>query len=62
MHFRSSILCLILQILSGLGPVQALEVTVSLVTLKDGERVPLSDYHELRRSPYGGWVITLWPF
>lgn len=41
---------------------QALEVTISLVTLKDGQRVPLSEIHELRRSPYGGWVATFFPF
>ncbi|MDP7251167.1 MAG: PQQ-binding-like beta-propeller repeat protein [Planctomycetota bacterium] len=42
--------------------VHALEVNISLVTEKDGERIPLSEIHELRRSPYGGWVATFFPF
>jgi outer membrane protein assembly factor BamB len=51
-----------LLLLLALSAVGATEVTISLVTLKDGKRVPLSEFHELRRSPYGGWVASFWPF
>jgi len=44
------------------APVAATEVDISLVTVKDGQKVPVSELHELRRSPYGGWVATFWPF
>lgn len=45
-----------------LRPVAATEINISLITVKDGQKVPLSELHELRRSPYGGWVATFWPF
>ena len=38
------------------------QVTISLVTAKDGKREPLEQFCGLRRSPYGGWVVALWPF
>jgi len=38
------------------------EITISLVTQKDGRTVPLEEVQELRHSPYGGWVAAMWPF
>ncbi|MBI2192483.1 MAG: hypothetical protein HYU36_10920 [Planctomycetes bacterium] len=40
----------------------ALEVEIAFVTVRDGRRTALEPLHELRRSPYGGWVASFWPF
>ena len=59
---RSSCRLLLLGLSLSLVGASAAEVTVSLVTKRDGERVPLEPSNELRRSPYGGWVTVMWPF
>ncbi|MGD0089120.1 MAG: hypothetical protein ABSE73_04310, partial [Planctomycetota bacterium] len=40
----------------------AAEVTVSLVTGPQGQAVPLAEKQALWKSPFGGWVVTAWPF
>jgi len=43
------------------GAARGGEVTIGLVTQKDGKVASLEAAHEIRRSPYGGWVVTTWP-
>jgi outer membrane protein assembly factor BamB len=38
------------------------EITIGLVTQRDGKLVSLEGAHEIRRSPYSGWVVVTWPF
>lgn len=42
--------------------VHAADVTISFVTEKDGKVIPLREVQSLWRSPFGGWVVTTWPF
>jgi len=41
---------------------RGVEVTISLVTAREGQAVPLKGLQELRQSPFGGWVVATWPF
>ena len=43
------------------GAAQCGEITIGLATQKDGRLVSLEEAHEVRRSPYGGWVVATWP-
>ncbi len=43
------------------GAAQCGEITIGLVAQRDGKLVSLESAHEIRRSPYGGWVVATWP-
>jgi len=43
------------------GAARGGEVTICLAVQKEGRVVSLEGTHEVRRSPYGGWVVTTWP-
>jgi len=44
------------------GAARGGEVTIGLVAQEGGQLASLERAHEIRRSPYGGWVVTTWPF
>jgi len=44
------------------GAARGGEVTIGLVAQKSGKLASLEGAHEIRRSPYGGWVVATWPF
>ncbi len=43
------------------GAARGGEVTVGLVAQQGGKLASLEGAHEIRRSPYGGWVVATWP-
>ena len=53
---------LLILLLVPLPPLFGLDVKIVLVTQKDGKEVPLKPVYEFRRSPFGGYVATTWPF
>ena len=38
------------------------DISISLVAREEGVVVPLRDVQSLWQSPFGGWVVTTWPF
>ena len=44
------------------GAGQCGEITIALVAQRGRKLVSLEGTHEIRWSPYGGWVVATWPF
>lgn len=40
----------------------AVNVTIEMATPADDQAVSIEDRQVMRRSPFGGWDLTLWPF
>jgi hypothetical protein len=50
-------------ILCALSPeVRGAEITVALVTVEEGKSVSVDSRQALWKSPFGGWVVSAWPF
>ena len=50
-------------LLSAVSPwLQGAEITVALVTVEVGKSVSVEERQALWKSPFGGWVVSAWPF